>query len=223
LNNYSTSSSAKHGNWILRQYIPESEFPNPIYILLHGWTGDENAMWIFSSRLPTNAAILSPRAPFKASIGGYSWYKENNSIWPNMKDFEYSILNLLDLLKQKTIPQGAYSNVNLIGFSQGAALALAFVLKHSKRISSVACLSGFLPSGIINLIKNQPLLDLPIFITHGTQDNLVPVEKARYAVQKLKQAGGKVTYCEEDVGHKLSASCFRSMEIFLKQQSLYSN
>jgi phospholipase/carboxylesterase len=53
-----------------------------------------------------------------------------------------------------------------------------------------------------------------VFIAHGTTDNLVPVEMARESANLLKQAGANVTYCEEEVGHKLSAPCFRGLEAF---------
>jgi predicted esterase len=32
----------------------------------------------------------------------------------------------------------------------------------------------------------------------------------------LEQAGANVTYCEDEVGHKLSAACLRTLKDFLK-------
>ena len=32
----------------------------------------------------------------------------------------------------------------------------------------------------------------------------------------LEQAGAQVTYCEADVGHKVSADCLRGLENFFK-------
>jgi predicted esterase len=56
-------------------------------------------------------------------------------------------------------------------------------------------------------------------MAHGTQDALVPVARARQARQILLEAGAQVTYCEDDVGHKLSASCFRGLETFFARLS----
>jgi predicted esterase len=78
----------------------------------------------------------------------------------------------------------------------------------------MAGLAGFLPKNAVLLINEKPLLNKRIFIAHGRLDERVPVEKAREAVEILTQAGAQLSYCEEDVGHKLSASCFRSMEFF---------
>jgi len=56
-----------------------------------------------------------------------------------------------------------------------------------------------------------------VFITHGSKDILVPVDRARQAAELFDLVGAKVTYCEHDVGHKLNASCFRGLEIFYRE------
>jgi predicted esterase len=56
-----------------------------------------------------------------------------------------------------------------------------------------------------------------MFIAHGTDDDRVPVEKARLSAELLENAGAAVTYCEEQVGHKLSAKCFRGLEAFYQR------
>jgi phospholipase/carboxylesterase len=69
-----------------------------------------------------------------------------------------------------------------------------------------------------DLIRERPLVDKSAYATHGIRDELVPVSKARRAVELLEKAGAKVTYCEDDVGHKLSATCFRGMQEFFAVQ-----
>jgi predicted esterase len=85
---------------------------------------------------------------------------------------------------------------------------------HPEHITSLAGLSGFLPDGASTWLHSGRLNGLPVFIAHGTQDERVPVERARTAVAQFEQAGAQVTYCEDDVGHKLSATCFRGLEAF---------
>ncbi len=105
-----------------------------------------------------------------------------------------------------------------MGFSQGAALTYAWSLLQADKIIDFACLSGFMPEGVDGIVQNHPLSGKQCYVTHGTEDELVPVEKARHAVDVLENAGAKVTYCEEDVGHKLSATCFRGMQKFFYSQ-----
>jgi predicted esterase len=54
-----------------------------------------------------------------------------------------------------------------------------------------------------------------VFLAHGTQDSLVPVDRARQAAATLQEAGADVILCEDEVGHKLSASCFRNLQDFI--------
>jgi phospholipase/carboxylesterase len=103
-------------------------------------------------------------------------------------------------------------------------LGYSFTLLHPERINAVVGLSGFLPDGVMPYIREHPLIDKPIFVTHGTQDELVPIERARRSVELLQEAGAQVTFCEDDVGHKLSADCFQGMQRFfaLLQKNLSS-
>jgi predicted esterase len=53
------------------------------------------------------------------------------------------------------------------------------------------------------------------FIAHGTKDETVTVDRARASIVLLEQAGAKVTYCEDDVAHKVSLNCLRALKEFL--------
>jgi predicted esterase len=52
------------------------------------------------------------------------------------------------------------------------------------------------------------------FVAHGTKDQTVPIERARAALTLLEQAGAQVTFCEDDVGHKVSVACLRALKDF---------
>jgi phospholipase/carboxylesterase len=123
---------------------------------------------------------------------------------------------LRELLVPRNFPTADISRLRLVGFSQGAALGLEAALLHPDWMQSVACLSGFMPDGVSPLLVDRPLEGMPIFLAHGTQDDTVPISKARAAVGMLEKAGAQVHYCEDDVGHKLSLSCFKSLEMFFK-------
>ena len=193
----------------------EGEGPHPVVLLLHGWTGDENAMWVFASRLPKDALLVAPRGIFTTPVGGYGWHSQISDTWPWVDDFLPTIGLLQELMNVENFPGSDLSRLSLIGFSQGAALSFAFIMQYPYMVKSVAGLSGFLPQGAEALARNKPLHDKNIFIAHGNQDKLVPVDKARRAVKILKSAGAKVTYCEDDVGHKLSTNCFLGLESFI--------
>ncbi|MBC8331372.1 MAG: dienelactone hydrolase family protein [Anaerolineae bacterium] len=205
------------GKWTLRIRRPEGAAIPPVILLLHGWTGDENAMWIFASKLPEHYLLIAPRAPHIEPRGGYSWHPPGEKGWPSLDDFRPAVDALLELLAEwpASVPAD-FSNLRLAGFSQGAALAYSFALLHTERVRALAALAGFLPDGAATFLDGESMRGKPIYISHGSKDELVPVARARQAVQLLDAAGADVAYCESDVGHKLSADCFRGMEMFFQ-------
>jgi len=208
------------GNILLRARLPSGDGQQPVFVMLHGWTGDETSMWIFAARLPANALLLAPRGLYESPMGGYSWYPRLEHTWPEIDDFEPAISALARLLSSADFslhfPHGDISQLRLLGFSQGAALAYSFALRQALPLQALAALSGFAPDGVANLVDGRPLDRLPVFIAHGERDQLVPIARARQSVEILQQAGAVVSYCEHDAGHKLNAACFRSLQIFFQ-------
>jgi phospholipase/carboxylesterase len=210
------SETVEIDGWVIRQRLPRGVGPHPVIVLLHGWTGNESSMWIFASRLPQGALLIAPRGLYEISTGGYGWHATKTKAWPWVDDFSPAVNALLQILSPAHFPTGDFSQIRLVGFSQGAALAYTFALLHPVCVAALAGLSGFLPEGASALVENRPLQDKSIFIAHGSRDELVPVERARQSAELLQKAGAYVSYCEEDVGHRLSASCFRSLETFFR-------
>lgn len=200
--------------WVIQVRQPKGKSPVPVMLLLHGLTGDENAMWIFTRQLANKYILLSPRGLYPSPLGGFSWHSHGHQEWPSVEDFEPAIEAIMSITKPGLLDRGNFSKLYLLGFSQGAALAYTFALKNPDKVASFAGLSGFLPEDADELIQEHSLTGISGFITHGTQDDLVPIEKARKSVRVLEMAGAEVTYCEKDVGHKLSSECFREMESY---------
>lgn len=202
------------GAWVVRQRTPNHPPPHALVLLLHGWTGDEKAMWIFAPRLPKNALLVAPRGLYPTPLGGFGWSPRVDVKWLSIEDLQPAVEALRALLKSENFPSAYLGQIHLVGFSQGAALAYAFSLINPSQVGAVAGLSGFMPEHAGKLIDSKPLSGKPVFVAHGTRDELVPVEMARQAVRILQTAGADVSYCEDDVGHKLSLTCFDSLEHF---------
>ncbi|MBI5933561.1 MAG: alpha/beta fold hydrolase [Chloroflexi bacterium] len=205
-------------NWTLRVRTP-SQTPARVLLMLHGWTGDENSTWVFARNFPTDTLILAPRGLHLAPQGGYSWRPPRADSFgrPSLDDFCESaeaLIRLVDAYAARG-PIDA-RQFDVMGFSQGAALSNVIACLHPDRIRKAAILAGFMPSGMEEIVAKKPLSGKPVFVTHGTQDNLVPIDRARASMSLLEQAGAHVTYCEAEVGHKVSADCLRALESFFK-------
>ena len=206
------------GRWELKMRLPHNIKEAPVFILLHGWTGDENSMWVFADKLNPDGFIISPRGLFPSNhpdFAGYSWVKDTTNKWATKKDFQYSADQLSNLLSDlETQFPADYGKINLVGFSQGSALAGEFLFTNPDKISRLAMLSGFLADG--SQPSNIDLHGKQIFIGHGTQDETVPIGRAQQAELLFKASGAQVTSCFTDVGHRLGADCFRGFNRFFE-------
>jgi phospholipase/carboxylesterase len=203
------------GGLFFRQRIPEVGGNHPTILMLHGFTGDENSMWVFSAKIPDNAYIIAPRAIYQSPKGGYQWVEVRRKIWPWIDEFQPGIESLLELLTSRNFPDADLSSIVVLGFSQGAALAYAMALLHPAKIRTIAGLASFMPDGSEAISRNQPLSGKHVFVAHGNQDKTIPIQKAHEAVKILELAGASVSFCEDHVGHKLSAGCYKGLGSFL--------
>jgi phospholipase/carboxylesterase len=211
----------KTNNWVIRYRQPDGEGPHPVIWLIHGWTGDEDSMWIFASRLPDHFLLLAPRGLHPTKMGGYSWHPMTlDSAWPQIEDFQSSVDQLSQLMDDwpNSAPLADFSRFRMAGFSQGGAFVYSYAILHPDRVIALAGLAAFLPDSVEPYLHPNLFKHTPIYVSHGIRDNLVPVDRARQAVHLLEQAGASVYYCESDVGHKLSADCFQGMGTFFKGQ-----
>jgi phospholipase/carboxylesterase len=204
-------------SWVIRIRRPDDVGPYPVILLLHGLTGDENSMGFFIPRLPENYLLIAPRAPYPVEAGGYSWREYDPAVprfLPSLDDFHRSLDALDALLTSANFPVADFSRLHLMGFSQGAALSFAYALLHPQRVSSVVAMAGFVPPGAEGLIASRPLRGKPVLIAHGRRDETIPVTLAHQAREWMQAAGAEVSYCEDDVGHKMGVKCLPVLEDF---------
>jgi phospholipase/carboxylesterase len=182
--------------------------------------GDENSMWVLARKISPRYLVLAPRGPFPVEEGGYSWREIRSGTWgiAPFEDLHPAAEALIAFVDEWSNSEGIDARqFDLMGFSQGAALTYTLTLLHPERIGRVAALSGFIPLNGETILTTQRFSGKPIFVSHGRQDELVPVEEARRAVALLKEAGGQITYCQSETGHKISKDCLQQMEIFFRQ------
>jgi phospholipase/carboxylesterase len=204
-------------DWTLR--VRESTHPSPrLLLLIHGHTGDENSMWVFARNLPAQYWIVAPRAPYPAESGGYSWrLPQAGNLDQLTLDMLASIAeSLIRLVDEYSASVGLEADAfDIMGFSQGAAMASVLAFRYPHRIRKAGLLAGFVPSGLEELTTPRPLEGKPFFIAHGTKDETITIDRARASIALLEQAGAHATYCEDEVGHKVSVNCLNALRKFL--------
>ncbi|MCF6277430.1 MAG: alpha/beta fold hydrolase [Anaerolineales bacterium] len=214
-----TQLETAHG-WTFR-FRRAAQSPSQILLLLHGWTGDENSMWAFTRNFPAHYAIVSPRAPHPAlhERGGYSWRVLKPGTWgvPTLAELRVAADALVTFVDEWSASVSTdAARFNVIGFSQGGAMATVLAALHPQRMRRVAVLAGFVPPGVDAFLRPNLLTEIPFFWAHGRQDEMIPLVRAQQSINLLEAAGAEVNLCQADVGHKVGKDCRRALEIFFE-------
>ena len=200
-------------------YPEKSAKKYPTVIALHGRGTDElDLIPLFLSLGRTDVMIISPRAPLPFSFGGFTWYSQSQEWAPEPQSFRSSV----DLLRKFISETSNGYPVNtrelvLLGFSQGTVMAYAVGLVDPSSFRGVVALSGYVPhhSGLpLNL---RILEGFPVFISHGTYDEVIPVKFGREAEELLKGAGAEVTYREYPMAHEVGENTIRDLASWMNK------
>ena len=197
---------------------------NPLILLLHGYGSNEEDLFSFAPQLPDEYFIVSARAPYSLPPYGNAWYAINFDADMNkFTDNEQAIQSRELIVKFIDELADAYpidkDNITLIGFSQGSILSYAVALTYPEKINRVIALSGYLHMDIIpENIDKERVSKLSFFISHGTVDQVIPVEWARQAPEFFENLGIENEYHEYPVGHGVTPQNFYDMLAWLKKQ-----
>lgn len=208
-------------HYVVRQPKEVSE-NTPLLVLLHGYGSNELDLFSFAEELPKELLIVSLRAPYEMGMGGYAWYAitldATNNKYSDLNQARKSmntIASLIDELKVKynTNP----NNTFLLGFSQGAILSYALSFNFPNKIQHVVALSGYLNEELLPAsIENKFTTDY--YISHGSVDQVIPVEMAKKASPYLDSLGLQNVYSEYPVGHGVAPQNFFSFKTWIEER-----
>jgi phospholipase/carboxylesterase len=195
---------------------------NPLLLLLHGYGSNEEDLFSFASELPDEYYVISARAPYDLQYGSYAWYAINFDADQNkFSDHNQAILSrdlvvkfIEELKVQFPIDS---SDITLIGFSQGSILSYSIALSYPNIVQRVGALSGYLNLEInSDSFRDNDFQGLKIFSSHGTLDQVIPVEWARKTDPILNNLGINSTYREYPNGHGVSPQNFFDLKNWLQ-------
>lgn len=89
--------------------------------------------------------------------------------------------------RERGIPS---ERIFLAGFSQGGAVAYLSALTHPEPLAGVIALSTYIPSAaLITRELSAANRDIPLFVAHGAQDDVVPLTMGQQALELLRGFG----------------------------------
>lgn len=196
----------------------------PLLILLHGYGSNEEDLFSFADELPDEFFIISVRAPYPLEPYGHAWYAIYwNDTTGKFSDDDQAIASrelISEFIDQAT---EAYpvdrENVTLVGFSQGTILSLAVALSYPEKVKNLAGLSGYLNLGILKEgFRKNDFSRLSVYSSHGTADQVIPLDWARKTKPLLDSLGIENTYSEFPVGHGVAPQNLMELKKWLEEK-----
>jgi phospholipase/carboxylesterase len=190
--------------------------PQGALLLLHGRGVDETDLFPLLDELDPEARLLglAPGGPVTGiPPGGRHWYVIEQVGQPDERTFVASLTSVSrfvdDILRERGIE---WEKTVIGGFSQGAGISYAVALGDGRpRPAGILAMSGFLPE-----VAGWPMTPgakrgLPVYITHGAFDSMIPVDFGRRARDVLTEEGLNVTYRETRMQHAIDPALLPEM------------
>ena len=193
----------------------------PLLILCHGYGSDENDLFSFASELPEELYIISVRAPYQLQPYGNAWYAINFDADKGKWSDDQQAITSRDILSEfidyacETYALDK-NNVSLLGFSQGTILSYSLALTYPEKVKNIIALSGYVNEAIIpESLNPDNYKHLDFYCSHGSADQVIPVDWARRSKPFLDKLEIKNTYSEFPVGHGVAPQNFYEFKDWL--------
>jgi phospholipase/carboxylesterase len=190
--------------------------PQAAIVWMHGLGADGHdfAPIVPELRLPVPVRFVFPHAPMRAVTINFgavmrAWYDVRGAGGQRREDGDgvrASQVQIEALIARERARGIAANRIVLAGFSQGGAMALHTALRHPERLAGVLALSCALPLADSLEAEAAPAnRDVPIFMAHGTHDDMIPLARARGAHDVLVRLGFRVEWHQYPMPHAVCA------------------
>jgi phospholipase/carboxylesterase len=135
-------------------------------------------------------------------FGGYSWYDFSGDADTGVRRSRALLFELLDHWRGRGYPS---AGTVLFGFSQGSLMTVDVGLRYPHRMAGLIGISGYVhqPQELLGELGPEAR-SIPILMTHGTFDPLIPFEPARQQVRDLESAGLRIEWHEFAKDHTIA-------------------
>lgn len=194
---------------------PSSQQCGGALIWLHGLGADGHDFAPVVPSLHLNKALrlrfIFPHAPsMPVTINGGmvmpAWYDIASPALDRQPDWvgiNHSVAQVHALISELVSEGIEPANICLAGFSQGGVIALMAALTAQAPLKGAIVLSSYLPA-LSSLHQNTVFpVGFPIFMAHGSQDEVVPLTLGEGTRTVLEKKGAKVVWQTYPMAHQV--------------------
>lgn len=197
-------------------------------IVLHGLGADGIDFLPFADEIDLSAVgpvrWVLPRAPVRPVTinGGYrmrAWYDILGTDLARREDesgLRESLAQVHALISREVARGVPARRIVLAGFSQGCALTLLAGLRYPQRLAGLAGLSGYLPLAASTAAEAHAAnRDVPVFMAHGTRDEVVVPARGIASRDQLQALGWSVEWHDYPMEHSVCIEEVGALKAFL--------
>ena len=185
------------------RFVPGALISAPTILALHGTGGDENDLVPLARMIDGDSAILSPRG--RVSENGMPRF---------FRRIAEGVFDVEDLREQTAALAGFIdeaaaryhfdrTRVVALGYSNGANIAASLLLSVPNSLMGAILLRPMVP---FEPSAPPALSNMPILISAGRRDPIVPTALSERLGELLQQSGANLTMLWQETGHALSPS-----------------
>ncbi len=205
---------------LVREPVKRSSSAPPLLLLLHGIGSNEADLFGLAPYLDERFLLVSARAPVVMGQGAYGWFNIEftpQGMTVDIEQAKQSLALLPGFIAELVNTYEVNAKcIYVAGFSQGAMMSLALALSRPERIAGVVAMSGRFPAQVLaGELDRQALAGLPVLVTHGIYDAVLPIESGRAIRQQLAMLGVACAYHEYPMGHEINMDCLRDVTAWL--------
>lgn len=208
--------------------------PQHTVIWLHGLGADGNDFAPIVPELEklgvSPVRFLFPHAPMRpVTINGgmqmRAWYDITSLDFDQREQDSVGTAEsqaLVETLITRELDRGIDSRqIYLAGFSQGGAIALHTGLRHANPLAGIIALSTYLPFADRIASETSPVnQDIPVFMAHGSQDDVIALHYAEASRDKLASHGYDVSWHSYPMPHSLSLEEIQDLAAWMRSNGL---
>jgi phospholipase/carboxylesterase len=170
-------------------------------LLLHATGGDEHQLVDLGQGLASTATLLSPRGKVVEHGVARRFFRRHGSLGLDVPDLLARTDELAEFILAATASYDLEPDrVLVLGYSNGANIAVSLLLRRPEALAGAALLRPTLPYAP----ESRPRLDgKPILVLGGERDPYVPRERYDQLIATLEAGGAELTAALLPGGHQL--------------------
>jgi len=189
---------------------------SPALVLLHGYGSNMLDLFALNQFFSENWTIISLQGPVPTAFGGFAWAELD---FTNLRELplpQQKVESIEKIHESISIFSKSLdldkNNIFILGFSQGADLALSTSFKFPNAFKGIMALCGYFDVKKIDYtIDENAIKKLNLFLCSAIYDEKVPVHLGRMTNLSLKKLGLETTYHEYETGHTISNQCLNDL------------